>query len=108
MSAFLEYVCYNCLEKKGDGLMKEKLIELLTSQLNKMAIDNQEITIEIPKNKENGDFSTNIAMKLLVLVLLIFMLKMTTYLITLKKFLNKINYMALVILVITKRLILSL
>ncbi len=44
--------------------MKEKLIELLGNQLRKMAIENPTITIEIPKNKENGDFSTNIAMQL--------------------------------------------
>ena len=44
--------------------MKDKLIELLTSQLKKLNIDETNITIEIPKNKENGDYSTNIAMQL--------------------------------------------
>lgn len=51
-------------EKKGDGFMKERLIELIDYQLKQLGIDNKVITIEIPKNKENGDYSTNIAMQL--------------------------------------------
>ena len=51
-------------EKKGDGFMKEKLIKIINHQLGQMGIDNISVSIEIPKNKDNGDFSSNIAMKL--------------------------------------------
>lgn len=44
--------------------MKEKLIALLSKQLEKLNINGIDINIEIPKNKENGDFSSNIAMQL--------------------------------------------
>ncbi len=51
-------------EKKGDGFMKEKLIKIINHQLGQMGIDNISVSIEIPKNKDNGDFSSNIAMQL--------------------------------------------
>ena len=44
--------------------MKEKIINILEERLAKLNIDNVDISIEIPKNKENGDYSTNIALKL--------------------------------------------
>ena len=43
--------------------MKEKLKELLKKALND-EIDINDINIEIPKDKNNGDFSSNVAMKL--------------------------------------------
>ena len=44
--------------------MKEKLTELLKNSLDKLGIEKDDITIEIPKNKENGDYSSNIALQL--------------------------------------------
>jgi len=44
--------------------MKEKIVALIARELEKFGIVNREITIEIPKNKENGDYSTNIALQL--------------------------------------------
>ena len=44
--------------------MKDKLIELINYQLKQIAIENSKVVIEIPKDKVNGDFSTNIAMQL--------------------------------------------
>lgn len=45
--------------------MKEKLIELINQALKANNItDNAEIQIETPSNKENGDYASNIAMKL--------------------------------------------
>lgn len=44
--------------------MKEKIITLIKSELEKLGVNREEITIEIPKNKDNGDYSTNIALQL--------------------------------------------
>lgn len=44
--------------------MKEKIIELLSNKIADLNIEHDEISVEIPKNKENGDYSTNIAMQL--------------------------------------------
>lgn len=44
--------------------MKEKLYDLILGELQKLNIENVSINIEIPKNKDNGDFSTNIALQL--------------------------------------------
>lgn len=44
--------------------MKEKIVSLVKSELDKLGVSRDEITIEIPKNKENGDYSTNIALQL--------------------------------------------
>lgn len=44
--------------------MKNKLINLLTNILNNNQISFESIELEVPKNKENGDYSTNIALKL--------------------------------------------
>ncbi|MBE6148785.1 MAG: arginine--tRNA ligase [Firmicutes bacterium] len=44
--------------------MKEKIVSLIKSELEKLGISKEEITIEIPKTKENGDYSTNIALQL--------------------------------------------
>ncbi len=44
--------------------MKEKITELIKDKLHSLNIDCDDITIEVPKNKDNGDYSTNIAMKL--------------------------------------------
>ena len=43
--------------------MKEKLKEIIKKSLDDN-ISLEEITIETPKEKTNGDFSTNIAMKM--------------------------------------------
>ena len=43
--------------------MKEKLIKLITDALNTLGISEDNISLEIPKNKDNGDYSTNIALK---------------------------------------------
>ena len=51
-------------EKKGDGFMKEKLIKIINHQLEQMNVENISVSIEIPKNKDNGDYSSNIAMQL--------------------------------------------
>lgn len=44
--------------------LKEKIENLLNEKLENMGIKRRQITIEIPKNKENGDYSSNIAMQL--------------------------------------------
>lgn len=44
--------------------MKDKLIQLLSNILKRLNLENVNITIEIPKNKDNGDYSTNVAMQL--------------------------------------------
>ncbi len=44
--------------------MKEKIAQLIKDILLSLNIDCNEISVEIPKNKDNGDYSTNIAMKL--------------------------------------------
>jgi len=45
--------------------MKEYLSEIINSSLKKLNITYEnEIKIEIPKNKENGDYSTNVALEL--------------------------------------------
>ena len=45
--------------------MKEKLIKLITDALNTLGISEDNISLEITKNKDNGDYSTNIALKVL-------------------------------------------
>ena len=49
--------------------MKETLIEVIKNALKEIGI-NDDISIElnIPKQKENGDYSTNVAMKLASIV----------------------------------------
>ena len=44
--------------------MKEKIILLISNELNNKNIDFNDINVEIPKNKENGDYSSSVAMKL--------------------------------------------
>ena len=44
--------------------MKEKIISLITNELQKLGIEKTDINVEIPKNKDNGDYSTNVAMQL--------------------------------------------
>lgn len=44
--------------------MKEKIVSLIKQELEKLGVFKEDIVIEIPKNKDNGDFSTNIAMQL--------------------------------------------
>lgn len=46
--------------------MKEKLKEMIKSVLNELSIkfDPENIVVEVPKKREQGDFSTNIAMQL--------------------------------------------
>ena len=45
--------------------MKEKLIEVIKNALKEIGIDdNVNIELSIPKQKDNGDYATNIAMKL--------------------------------------------
>lgn len=44
--------------------MKEKIVSLIKETLEKMGIKKEDVNIEIPKNKENGDFSSNVAMQL--------------------------------------------
>lgn len=43
--------------------IKNELEIIVKNTINKLEID-EEVTIEIPKNKNNGDYSTNIALKL--------------------------------------------
>ncbi len=43
--------------------MKEKLSELIANVLNKYNLENVSVSLEIPKNKEFGDYSTNIALQ---------------------------------------------
>ncbi len=44
--------------------MKETIIALISDALKKMDITEEEINVEVPKAKENGDYSSNIAMRL--------------------------------------------
>ena len=44
--------------------MKEKIQDILKTILNNNNIDFDDIIVEIPKDKNNGDFSSNIAMQL--------------------------------------------
>ena len=44
--------------------MKNKIIELLQSSLAKLEISGVDIYVDTPKNNDNGDFSSNIAMQL--------------------------------------------
>ena len=44
--------------------MKEELESVIKTALEKLDIDDINIEISIPKEKENGDYSTNVAMKL--------------------------------------------
>lgn len=44
--------------------MKNKIIDILSKAINKMGIENIDIYVETPKNTNNGDFSSNIAMQL--------------------------------------------
>ena len=46
--------------------LKEKLKEMIESVLNELSIkfDPENIVVEVPKKREQGDFSTNIAMQL--------------------------------------------
>ena len=44
--------------------MKEKIVSLIKCELEKLNVFKDEIVIETPKNKENGDYSTNIALQL--------------------------------------------
>ncbi len=44
--------------------MKNKIINLLTSSVNKLGVQDLAIHVETPKNTDNGDFSSNVAMQL--------------------------------------------
>lgn len=44
--------------------MKEKIIELLSNKITELGIEYGNINVEIPKNKNNGDYSTSLAMQL--------------------------------------------
>ena len=44
--------------------MKEKLQNIIKEALLKLNIEKDDILVEIPKDKENGDYSSNIAMQL--------------------------------------------
>ena len=44
--------------------MKNKIVELIKNSLAKLEIDGVDIHVETPKNTENGDFSSNVAMQL--------------------------------------------
>ena len=44
--------------------MKDKLKEAIKDALVKCNIEDTEITIEVPKDDKNGDYSSNIAMQL--------------------------------------------
>lgn len=44
--------------------MKELLIKEIENALKKLNIEENEITVERPKNKENGDYASNIALQL--------------------------------------------
>lgn len=46
--------------------LKEKIKEMIKSALNELSIkfDSENIVVEVPKKREQGDFSTNIAMQL--------------------------------------------
>ena len=44
--------------------MKEKLIEKINVVLKEMGVENADFLVEIPKDVKNGDYSSNVAMKL--------------------------------------------
>ena len=44
--------------------MKNKIVELLQNSLKTLEIDGVDIYVETPKNTNNGDFSSNVAMQL--------------------------------------------
>ena len=44
--------------------MKNKIVELIKNSLAKLEIDGVDIHVETPKNTDNGDFSSNVAMQL--------------------------------------------
>ena len=44
--------------------MKEKLKKVINDALIKLDVSDVDITIEVPKDSNNGDFSSNIAMQL--------------------------------------------
>ncbi len=44
--------------------MKEKIGQLIKDKLLSLNIECEDISVEVPKNKDNGDYSSNIAMKL--------------------------------------------
>ena len=44
--------------------MKNKIVELIQNSLAKLEIDGVDIHVETPKNTDNGDFSSNVAMQL--------------------------------------------
>ena len=44
--------------------MKEKILGIIKNILTNNNIDFNDIVIEVPKDKNNGDFSSNIAMQL--------------------------------------------
>ena len=44
--------------------MKEKLKRIISDALGIIGVDNISITIEVPKDSNNGDYSSNIAMQL--------------------------------------------
>lgn len=44
--------------------MKNKIVELLGKSLEKLEIEGVDIYVETPKNTDNGDFSSNVAMQL--------------------------------------------
>ncbi|ERK56964.1 arginine--tRNA ligase [Gemella bergeri ATCC 700627] len=44
--------------------MKTKIVELLQNSLKKLNINDIEVYVETPKNTDNGDFSSNVAMQL--------------------------------------------
>ena len=44
--------------------MKDNLVNIIKEALTKLDVDNVDIDISIPKDSNNGDYSTNVAMKL--------------------------------------------
>ena len=44
--------------------LKEKLTELINDSLKKCNVECNKFVVERPNNKENGDYSTNVAMEL--------------------------------------------
>ena len=44
--------------------IKKDLKNIINESLSKMNIDGVSFIVEVPKNKENGDYSTNVAMEL--------------------------------------------
>ena len=43
--------------------MKEKLINLIENSLKQIGVEDENISLEIPKIRENGDYSSNVALK---------------------------------------------